>query len=58
MSLDAHLSELSEKHRELDRRIEQEEARPGSDDVSLHELKKEKLALKDRIEKLRSQAGS
>ncbi len=57
MSLEAHLDELAEKHRELDRRIEKEEAHPGSDDISIHELKKQKLQLKDRIEQLRASAA-
>ncbi len=57
MSLEAHIDELAEKHRELDRRIEKEEAMPGSDDVSIHELKKEKLRLKDEMERLRATAA-
>ncbi len=56
MSLDAHIEELAEKHRDLDRRIEKEETHPGSDDISIHELKKEKLRIKDEIEKLRATA--
>ena len=56
MSLDAHIEELAEKHRDLDRRIEKEETHPGSDDISIHELKKEKLRIKDEIEKLRASA--
>jgi len=54
MSLDAHIVELSDKHRELDRRIEKEETQPGSDELTIHELKKQKLQLKDKMEKLRS----
>lgn len=56
MSLEAHIEELAEKHRQLDRKIESEEARLGSDDIAIHELKKEKLRLKDEIERLRAQA--
>lgn len=58
MSLDAHLEELAEKHRDLDRRIEKEEAHPGSDDVTIHELKKQKLRLKDEIERLKASAAA
>ncbi|MCF6199400.1 MAG: DUF465 domain-containing protein [Hyphomicrobiaceae bacterium] len=54
MSLDAHIVELTDKHRELDRRIEKEETQPGSDELSIHELKKQKLQLKDKMEKLKS----
>jgi hypothetical protein len=52
MSLNAHLTELSEKHKLLERRIEQEMARPSRDDVSLRRLKSEKLKLKDEIARL------
>jgi hypothetical protein len=52
MALSAHLQELSEKHRQLQRRIEEEALRPGSDDVAIRRLKQEKLKLKDEIVKL------
>jgi hypothetical protein len=52
MSLHAHLSELSEKHKLLDRRIEEELSRPGSNDVEITRLKLEKLKLKDEINRL------
>jgi hypothetical protein len=53
MALDAHLVELSEKHRALDRKIEEEMARPISDDLMIAELKRQKLRLKDEIERLK-----
>ncbi|MBN9267533.1 MAG: DUF465 domain-containing protein [Hyphomicrobium sp.] len=52
MSLHAHLAELSEKHKLLDRRIEEEMSRPGSNDVEITRLKLEKLKLKDEISRL------
>lgn len=55
MAIASHLQELSEKHRSLQRRIEEEMARPGSDDLEIRRLKQEKLRLKDEIERLRSQ---
>ncbi|MCP4936160.1 MAG: YdcH family protein [bacterium] len=58
MSLNAHIDELAEKHRDLDRRIEKEASSPGSDDVNIHELKKEKLRLKDEMERLRTTASA
>ena len=42
MALAAHIAELAEKHRLLERRIEAEVARPGSDDIEIHRLKLEK----------------
>ena len=43
MALDAHLVELSEKHRALDRKIEEELARPTADDLKITEWKRQKL---------------
>lgn len=52
MALSAHLQELSEKRRQLERRIEEETLRPGSDDLAIRRLKQEKLKLKDEILRL------
>ena len=57
MSLHAHLAELSEKHKLLDRRIEEEMSRPGSSDVEITRLKLEKLKLKDEISRLSSKTS-
>lgn len=56
MSLATHLAELAEKHRVLDRRIEQEMARPASADHEIMRLKLEKLRIKEEIEKLQAQS--
>ena len=53
MTLAGHLAELSEKHRLLDMRIQEELARPSADDIQLSRLKKEKLRIKDEMAKLR-----
>ncbi len=53
MTLDARLEELSEKHRALDRKIEEEMARPTADDLQIAEWKRQKLRLKDEIERLK-----
>jgi hypothetical protein len=52
MALASHLAELSEKHRSLERQIEEELARPSVDDLEISKLKKEKLRIKDQITKL------
>lgn len=52
MALSAHLQELSERHRQLERRIQEEMARPGSDDLEIRRMKQEKLKLKDEISRL------
>ena len=48
----SHLAELAEKHRVLDRRIEEATASPGTDDAEIRRLKAEKLKLKDEMERL------
>jgi hypothetical protein len=44
---------LSEKHRALDRKIEEELARPTADDLKIAEMKRQKLRLKDEIERIK-----
>jgi hypothetical protein len=56
MSLNAHLAELSEKHKLLERRIEQELARPGSSDQEIQRLKLEKLKIKEQMTRLSAPA--
>jgi hypothetical protein len=55
MAVDAHIEELSGKHRALDKLIQDESAKPSSDDIKIAELKRQKLLLKDRMMRLRSQ---
>jgi hypothetical protein len=52
MTLAGHLAELSEKHRLLEMRIQEELARPSADDLQINRLKKEKLRIKDEMAKL------
>ena len=53
MSIQADLAELEQLHRALERELQEELAHPGSDDFRLAELKRRKLQLKDRIERLK-----
>ena len=53
MALDAHLAELSEKHRALDRKIEEEQGRPTANELKIAEWKRQKLRLKDEMERLK-----
>lgn len=57
MALDAHLVELSEKHRSLDRKIEEELTRPAADPLKIAEWKRQKLRLKDEIERLKHEVS-
>jgi hypothetical protein len=52
MTLAAHLAELAERHRILELKIQEELARPGSDDLHISRLKKEKLRIRDEMSKL------
>jgi len=54
MTLAGHLAELSEKHRLLEQKIQEELARPGSDDLQIIRLKKEKLRIKDEMTRFES----
>ncbi len=44
-----HLDALNQKHRVLNEQIKAYEASPAVDDTLIHQLKKEKLAVKDEI---------
>lgn len=44
-----YLSALRNKHEILDRKISEEERRPFPDTIRLHDLKKQKLRLKDEL---------
>jgi hypothetical protein len=54
MSLDSRIRELNDRHKKLDAAIAAEQKRPSSDDVRLHELKRQKLRIKDELAQLRA----
>ncbi len=49
MSVLEHKDTLISKHAALEKAIDEENARPHPDDIKLHELKREKLRIKDQI---------
>ncbi|WP_420607248.1 YdcH family protein [Novosphingopyxis sp.] len=49
-----HLSALENKHAKLESQIAYEANRPSPDDVRLHALKKQKLAVKDELSSAQS----
>lgn len=55
MSLASHLAELQRRHGELERELDEALMHPSSDDLDIATLKRRKLALKDEMEKLRTQ---
>jgi hypothetical protein len=54
MVMQGHIVELNEKHKYLEEQIEAEMAHPDWDEVRVAALKKEKLRVKDELERLRS----
>ncbi len=52
MALESHITELCNRHKALETQIESELHHPASDDLHIAELKKQKLRLKEEIEKL------
>ncbi len=57
MALDAHVNELADKHRVLEKQIETEMARPSADDIEISKLKREKLRIKDELERLKAEGN-
>jgi hypothetical protein len=54
MPMQGHIQELSEKHKKLEELIEAEMAHPDWDEIRVAALKKEKLRIKDELQRLRT----
>ncbi len=52
MSLSSHLTELKKKHEHLSMEVEQAQRAPGVDGLAVATMKKQKLKLKEEIERL------
>lgn len=52
MSLSSHLQELRKKHETLSAEVEEAQRTPSFDDLQLTALKKQKLKIKEEIERL------
>ena len=52
MNMTSHLEQLRAKHEALEHRIEEEQKHPGSNDLAIASMKRQKLQLKDEIAKL------
>ena len=52
MSISSHVSELKRKHDALSTKVERAQRSPSTDDLSIVELKKQKLRLKEEISRL------
>ncbi len=52
MSMNAHVTELKKKHQNLSVEVEEAQRAPGVDGLQVATLKKQKLKLKEEIERL------
>ena len=52
MSLTSHLQELRKKHENLSVQVEEAQRRPSADTLQISEMKRQKLKLKEAIERL------
>lgn len=52
MSIASHLQELRRKHENLSIKVEQEQRLPGSSDLRIADMKRQKLRLKEEISRL------
>lgn len=52
MSESARVEELRKKHAALSEKVEEIQSAPGSDDLEIVELKKQKLRIKEEITRL------
>ena len=55
MSMTAHIETLEKKHAELEEAINQESHRPAPDFTRVTQWKRQKLRLKEELERLKSQ---
>jgi hypothetical protein len=55
MALESHIREITDKHQKVQELIEAEMAHSGWDEMRVAALKKEKLRLKDELQRLRLQ---
>ena len=54
MSVSARVRELKRKHKTLSQTVEKAQQAPGSSDIDIKSLKKQKLRLKEEITRLSS----
>lgn len=57
MSIQSHLAELERKHQALESELADALAHPSVDDITIAELKRRKLQVKDEITRLRQTAS-
>jgi hypothetical protein len=58
MSIQAHLAELERKHQALEQELADAMAHPSVDDMTIAELKRRKLQVKDEIARLKQDSNT
>ncbi len=56
MTMETHLAELERRHDVLEQQLEEAMHHPGIDTLTLTELKRKKLILKDEITRLKDES--
>jgi hypothetical protein len=57
MSMETHLAELNRRHQALEQQISEARQHPSVDDLTIVELKRRKLQVKDEIARLKADAS-
>ena len=52
MTVASHVAELKKKHEHLSEMVEREQRSPGTNDLRIADLKKQKLKIKEEISRL------
>jgi len=53
MTVDSHIAQLRQRHRELEARLDEVLSHPSANDTEIAQIKRQKLLIKDRISELR-----
>lgn len=53
MGLESHIQQLTARHRRLEETIADEVAHPGHDELKVTAMKRQKLRIKEELERLR-----
>jgi hypothetical protein len=53
MTVDSHIHQLEQRHKELEDKLEQALSHPSADDMEISAIKRQKLQIKDRIQQLK-----
>jgi hypothetical protein len=55
MAIEAHLAELERRHQALEQEISEAQLHPSIDDLTIAELKRKKLLVKDEIARIKQE---